>query len=700
MRRLNDPVRGGIVAALTLFLVGATALDFGIAALYARSAARISEAPPIGDRSVRIFGRPLRVSVGQRLSQAALAQHLRRIGYYPIRASEPGCYATDERSLTIWSRYPELPSVTLKWDGDEVVSIALPSGDRLREADIEPDTILTLTDHPAAGAARLEHDPIPFAALDGTPLGDAIIASEDRWFATHHGLDLRRLALAPILGGGASTITMQVARLDILQNRSRTIGRKLNEIGAAMVIERTHTKHDILRAYVNSIDVGAARGRTVRGFGAAAREFFGIDDVRHVDALQAATLAALLNQPSRYLDALRGGDDTRLRLQRNRVLRLMRTTFPERYASLDVARLEREPASLAMAPAPPDALDGESRYFLDYAAAAIPDMSRGRVYLTLDSVLQRVAADAVEHGLASLEARLGRAAQHPLQAALVAIAPETGEVLAMIGGRSYGGSQFNRALSAGRPIGSVMKPFDYLAAFERAADEGRTDASPATIVVDEPTVFRFAGLRPWRPVNFGNEYSGRTTWLRALAESRNVAAVKVAASAGFTRVARLWQAASGQPVEQVFPSIALGAISATPADVATAYSTFANDGVARPLRSIVAVIADGRPLDLPKPVPVRVARSATTAVVADMMRAVLTEGTARGARKAGLTGDAAGKTGTTNDLRDAWFAGFTPHLLAVVWVGYDDNRPLGLTGAQAALPIWTDFMMQAAAHTQ
>ena len=692
---MKDPVRGAVVAALTLFLLAGTAANIGVTALYARSVARIDAAPLIGDRAVRILARPLRVAVGQRLEKAALEQHLRRIGYYPIRAREAGCYSSEDRSLTIWSRYPELPDVTVQWDGDRIASIALPSGDRIHEADIEPDTLLTLTGHPADGAVRLAQDPVPFAALGGSALKDAIIASEDRSFGVHHGLDLRRLALAPLVGGGASTITMQVARLDVLHDRSRTLARKLNEIGAAMAIERTHAKDDILRAYVNSIDVGAARGRTVRGFGAAAREFFGLDDVRQADAVQAATLVALLNQPSRYLDALRGGDDTRLRLQRNRVLRLMRATFPERYATLDIPRIEREPAALSIPPVPPDALDRQSRYFLDYAAAAIPPMSRGRVYLTLDPELQRMAADAVEHGLVSLDARLGRSATRQMQAALIAVAPETGEVLAIIGGRSYDDSQFNRAVSAGRPIGSIMKPFDYLAAFERAADEGRGDVSPATVVVDEPTVFRFTGLKPWTPVNFGNEYSGRTTWRRALAESRNVAAVKVAASAGFDRVARLWKAASGQRFESVFPSIALGAIAATPADVAMAYTTFATGGVARPLRTSVALVADDRKLDAATAASRRVARSQTTLVVADMMRAVLDEGTARAARTAGLTGDAAGKTGTTNDLRDAWFAGFTKRLLAVVWVGYDDNRPLGLTGAQAALPIWTEFMMRA-----
>jgi penicillin-binding protein 1B len=208
-------------------------------------------------------------------------------------------------------------------------------------------------------------------------------------------------------------------------------------------------------------------------------------------------------------------------------------------------------------------------------------------------------------------------------------------------------------------------------------------------------VFTFPGLRPWRPANYDNDYAGPVTWHRALAESRNVAAVKVASWAGVSRVAALWEAASGQSVAHVFPSLTLGAVEATPADVATAYAAFATGGLVRPLRTIADVVENDRSTEPPAQTPQRIARASTTFVVTDMMRAVLNEGTARSARAAGFIADAAGKTGTTDNLRDAWFAGFTADLLAVVWVGRDDDHPLGLTGAQAALPIWTDFMKHA-----
>jgi penicillin-binding protein 1B len=301
----------------------------------------------------------------------------------------------------------------------------------------------------------------------------------------------------------------------------------------------------------------------------------------------------------------------------------------------------------------------------------------------------------VQKGLSDLDRSPRRSARHA-QAALIATNVRTGEVLAMIGGRSYDDSQFNRALSAERQVGSIMKPFDYLAALEHARTEEHTNLSPDTIVMDVPTVFNFPGRRPWKPENYSHDYAGAVTWRRALAESRNVAAVKVAALAGIEHVARLWEAASGQQLHDLPPALALGAIEATPAQVARAYEIFANDGVAMPLKAVTTVISDGHGSSAAAtPRGRRVASAESIAQLTDMMRSVIDEGTARGARAAGLRIDAAGKTGTTNDLRDAWFAGFTPRLLAVVWVGRDDNRPLGLTGAQAALPIWTEFMKQA-----
>ena len=251
-------------------------------------------------------------------------------------------------------------------------------------------------------------------------------------------------------------------------------------------------------------------------------------------------------------------------------------------------------------------------------------------------------------------------------------------------------------MSARRQPGSVFKPFVYLAAFERAQAEGRTDITPATVVFDEPTAFTF-NQQTWNPANYENDYDGPITLRRALALSRNIAAVKVAESAGYEQVAALWRKIGAGTPPHPYPSIALGVFEATPFEIASAYMLFPNAGMLRPLRTIARIIDHGKDLAFDTTAPRQVARKDTTFLVTNMLRSVLNEGTGAGARAAGFTLDAAGKSGTTNDLRDAWFVGFTPEMLTVVWIGLDDNQALGLSGSQAALPIWTQFMTRALA---
>jgi penicillin-binding protein 1B len=267
----------------------------------------------------------------------------------------------------------------------------------------------------------------------------------------------------------------------------------------------------------------------------------------------------------------------------------------------------------------------------------------------------------------------------------------------MVGGRSYNQSQLNRVITARRQPGSVFKPFVYLAAFEHAAAAGDRSVTPAALVDDSPTTWEFDD-QVWTPENYENEYEGVITFRRALARSRNVATIKVAEQAGYERVAELWRRLKVGTPPKAYPSIALGVFEATPFEVATAYTMFPNLGVVRPLRHIERIDSGGAEVkQKPRAAPRGVAAADSTFLVLNMMRSVLNEGTGAGARARGFALDAAGKSGTTNDLRDAWFVGFTPELLTVVWVGLDDNQPLGLSGTQAALPIWTSFMARALA---
>ncbi|HEX6972758.1 MAG TPA: penicillin-binding transpeptidase domain-containing protein, partial [Vicinamibacterales bacterium] len=302
----------------------------------------------------------------------------------------------------------------------------------------------------------------------------------------------------------------------------------------------------------------------------------------------------------------------------------------------------------------------------------------------------------LRNGLARVDELLARRKRQNAQAALIAVDPRTGEILALVGGRTYNQSQYNRAIAARRQPGSVFKPFVYLAAFERAYAEGRTDLTPATVVLDEPTTWEF-NQQTWTPSNYDGEYEGAITLRRALALSRNIATIKVAETTGYDQVAALWRRVGASTPPRPYPSIALGVFEATPFEIATAYTIFPNEGTIRPLRAISRMVSGGKEIPIVPTTPKSIARVDTTFLVTNMLRSVINEGTGAGARAAGFALDAAGKSGTTNDLRDAWFVGFTPELLTVVWVGLDDNQPLGLSGTQAALPIWTTFMMGALA---
>src|SRR6185436_17482826 len=367
----------------------------------------------------------------------------------------------------------------------------------------------------------------------------------------------------------------------------------------------------------------------------------------------------------------------RARERRNVVLRAM---VDAGYITADAAeRARQEPIAVVAR-----SVDNEAPYFIDYVADALDTTFPGAVskpgaldiYTTLDLNLQRYAQEAVQAGIANVDAILSRRKRGPkrvAQAALVAIDPRTGDILAFIGGRSYSQSQFNRAAAARRQIGSTFKPFVYLAAFEKAADEGTADITPATIVYDEPTTWNFDN-QEWSPKNYDGEYDGAITLRRALAMSRNVAAVKVAEQTGYDRVVSLWKKTKVGVLDQVqpYPSMALGTAELTPLEVAEAYTIFPNRGTVKKLRSIVNIANGEEVATLKVQAGPSVARPSTAFLVTHMMRSVLNEGTGAGARANGFTADAAGKSGTTNDLRDAWFVGFTPELLTVVWVGLDD----------------------------
>ncbi len=487
---------------------------------------------------------------------------------------------------------------------------------------------------------------------------------------------------------GGSTVTQQLVKNTFLTQDERSPIRKFQEWIMSVVLERRLTKDQILELYLNDVSLGQRGSFAIHGVAEAARLFFA-KDITNVSLAEAATIAGVIQSPSR-LSPFNNAD--RAKERRNVVLRSM---VDAGFISEDAAtRTSKEPLLMAAR-----ALESEAPYFVDFVSQELQDKYKSLgtvdVYTTLDVHLQRLAQDAMREGLSRVDELLARRRRHA-QAALLAVDPRTGEVLAFVGGRSYNQSQYNRVVSARRQPGSVFKPFVYLAAFERAYADGRTDVTPATVVGDEPTSFTFND-QSWSPNNYEGEYDGPITLRRALALSRNIATVKVAEAAGYGEVAALWKRVGAGTPPRPYPSIALGVFEASPYEIATAYTIFPNGGTIKPLRQIMRLVAAGNDLKVQTTAPRTVARPDTTFLVTNMLRSVLNEGTGAGARAAGFSLDAAGKTGTTNDLRDAWFVGFTPELLTVVWVGVDDNQPLGLSGTQAALPIWTAFMSRALA---
>lgn len=670
----------------------------------------------------RVYGRPLTLRAGLALSADDVIQRLNDLGYTAKAAPRDGGeFSATPAAVTIVPRGGRLAGrdVHIEWaaapvrSGGASATAAPPAtiarvlaGDtRVAEVALDPPLLSAL-----ATPARERRRRVPLAAIP-PHVQQAVLAIEDRRFYVHPGIDPIRMvgALVSNLRGsrgylsGASTITQQLARnfflteemLEEQQTGRRSITRKLREQFISVVLETRASKEEILELYLNEVYLGHRGSFAIHGVAAAARTYFA-KDLSNLTVAEAALIAGVIQSPANHSPF---ASLARATERRDVVLQAMRDAGYLDEGTLTTAR--KEPIQAAAR-----ALDFEAPYFVDHVAdeldRALPGLTAGAtsldVYTTLDLNLQRAAQDAVRTGLASVDETMARRKRtvRP-QAALVAVDPRTGEVLAMVGGRSYNSSQFNRATGARRQPGSVFKPFVYLAAFDQAARDGRTDITPASLVLDEPTTWPSVE-GDWAPGNYDNEYDGLITYRRALALSRNIATIKAAEQVGFGTVASLWtRTALGKTPLKGYPSIALGVFELTPMEVAEAFTTFATLGQQQPLRAITRVVTGGvdRPLAATKAR--TIADPAVTYLVTNMMRSVLSEGTAASARAAGFALDAAGKTGTTNDLRDAWFVGFTPELLAVVWVGLDDNQILGLSGAQSALPIWTAFMKRALA---
>lgn len=545
--------------------------------------------------------------------------------------------------------------------------------------------------------------PVAFGSVDGAPmeqrapvrladlpehLSDAVLAVEDQRFYAHHGLDVRRIGGAIVanaralgIAEGGSTITQQLAK-NLFLTADRTPVRKVREAALALALEARHDKAEILEAYLNEIYLGQDGGRAIHGVGAAARYYFG-KDVKRVTLSEAAMLAGMIHAPNRHTPTRH---PVAARARRNLVLALMAEQGRITHATATRASRAKLPTD------PRSAVRLDGRFFRDFVAPALPKRlpSRGTaVYTTIDARLQVAAERALRTGLDRLKIA-------GAEAALVAIDPRTGEVLAMVGGRDYGRSQFNRAADARRQPGSAFKPIVALAALERAGDDAPA-FTLASLVDDEPFRVELAS-GDWTPTNYDHAYRGPVTVRAAMEQSLNIPFARIGLTVGPTRiVAAARRLGITSPLDAV-PSLALGSSDVTVLELVRAYGVLAAGGLLAPTQSIVAFGAYGTakaPADAA--VSTRVVDPAVAYLVTSTLQGVTSRGTGRALQNQWRLDGFAGKTGTSNNWRDAWFVAYSPSLVVGVWVGFDDGRSLAVSGGAAALPIVARFLRDATA---
>ena len=685
--------RPALIAALTLAVLTPVVYSTVELVRFERADAR---------RTTFVYASGQSLTPGVHVQRIALAATLIRLGYGETRSTPkaPGQFRRAGGAWEIFLRGAEGGGrdsrlVRLQVDDDRITQVT-DGGQEIADVVLEGEVLASAMDRPGE-----DHRPV---RLEEAPrvLIDAVLAAEDHRFFEHGGLDLRALARAAwanLRAGrvkeGGSTITQQLVKIRLLSPQ-RTLGRKLREAWLAALVESRYSKERILEAYLNEVYLGQRGPIAIRGVGAATRAYFG-KEVHQLTPAEAALLAAMFRGPNSYSPAV---DPSRARDRRNAILARMRDLGT--LAPRDYDRARREPVRVRSLVAP-----GQSApYFVDHVRQELEqrfgsDASgvRGaRIVTTLDLNLQRFAEGAVARGLDRLETSTPRLRRRDparrLQAVMIVVEPETGEIRALVGGRDYLSSQFNRGTLARRQPGSAFKPFVYLAALR--AGEGVPSFTAATRVDDLPLTLQVGG-RPWSPRNYEDRYEGTVTVRQALERSLNAATVRIAQAVGLANVVKTARTLGLHGQLAPVPAMALGAFEVTPLDLALAYLPLANGGIRLPaaigVRAVHYRDEEVKPISGEPPVPVISAAEAW--LVTSLLKGVVTSGTGGAARASGLPDVIAGKTGTTNDGRDAWFVGYTPRLLALVWVGYDGGDVHGLSGAQAALPIWIDFMKSA-----
>ncbi len=643
-----------------------------------------------------VYSRPLDLYAGLGLDRERFVATLARLGYRAVPTpSEAGTYSAHAGAVDVVTR------ANRYWDADEpsrslrVVFAGGRIGSLTERTSGEAAVVVRLEPSLIGSVSPFHHEDRTLVRLEEVPreLTTALLLMEDRSFARHFGVDPRGLARAlwvNIRAGsvqqGGSTITQQLVK-NFYLTAERSLQRKFTEMLMAVLLEIHYDKDEILEAYLNEVFLGQAGNRAIHGFGLASHFYFG-RPLGELTLPEMAMLVGLVRAPSAYNPRRH---PERARARRNLVLEVL-----AQHGRIDAAELDKlrdaplgirrgEPGVATPYPAFVDFVRQQLRR--DYRDDDL--RSEGlAVHTTLDPQVQQAAAQALRETLPQLE-QARALPQGTLEGAIVVVRPDNGEVLAVVGGRRPGFAGFNRALDAYRPVGSLIKPAVYLAALERSA--AYTLVTPLR---DEPLRVEQRGSPAWEPTNYDRKFHGEVSLLTSLARSYNVPTARLGLDVGIESVIDVLRALGVRRPLAAYPSLLLGATELSPEEVTQVYQTLASGGFRAPLRTIFAVLtAAGSPL---RRYPLAVEQAADPGsmyLLNFALQEVVRTGTASALyRTFPAELGIAGKTGTTDDHRDSWFAGYTGNYLAVVWVGRDDNGPTGLTGASGAMRVWANLM--------
>ena len=664
-------------------------------------------------RTAGIYAAPKELRVNETISEAEVINFLKRAGY--VERSQQaddsrGRYMVEGAAVNIEpssassvDNVKQFRSVRVQFSPTGKSITALTNFDgrgSMERVWLEPELISSVT-----GTERSKRKVIGFGDLP-PHLVKAITVTEDRSFFEHYGVNVRGILRAlirrydadpnsPIARQGGSSITQQLVK-NLLLSPEQTWRRKISEAYMSIILETRLRKEKIFELYCNQVYMGQQAGFSINGFGEASSAYFN-KDVTNLTLAESAFLAGLIRSPNRYNPYTKIETAT---ARRNQVL----DSMVEAGAITAEEAKAAKATDLQVVPSRGRIDVSDAPYFADYVQNQLGDListaggaEHLRIYTTIDMDLQRAAYAALTKQMTALDKIQSKRFQPgTLQAALVAMNAKTGEIVAMVGGRDYSKSQLNRATDAFRQPGSVFKPFVYATALNTAYDPIPRVITPATTYMDEPKTFTFDN-QEYSPGNFGESYSHQPVTLRdGLVHSLNVVTVEVAMEVTIGRVMNLAAKAGLPKPPRAYPAMALGTSEATPLQIASAYTAFANLGSrTSPIAINRVTTGDGLTIAAPTTQKNEVLRPEVAYVMTSFMKDVVNRGTAAPVRARGLKMPLAGKTGTS---RDGWFAGYTPNLVCAVWVGFDDGSQLGLTGANSALPIWADFMQVALAQ--